>query len=222
MYLKHLRVGPESNFIYLVGPSEESDTAAIDPSFEIEKALAVAREDGRRISKVLLTHTHGDHTAGLADLVKKTQAQVCVHRLEAQRALAALKGVDHPMVWPLDEDDKICLGSLEGMVLHTPGHTPGGLCYLFEDKLFTGDTLFVGGCGRCDLAGGDPRILYQSLYEKLLSLSEDTIVYPGHDYGDKPISTIGQEKRTNPYLRWRTVEEFVQYRMVDYLKDKKR
>ncbi len=222
MYLRQLRLGSEPNFTYLLGPEEGVDTAVIDPGFEVEKVLSQARADGRRIVLALLTHTHGDHTAGLAELVRETGSQVYVHPLEKERALAALSGVEQPALGPVEDGDQIPIGGLVIKAIHTPGHTPGGLCYLVQDKLFTGDTLFVNGSGRCDLSGGDPHALYNSLYKKLMALPDDTQVLSGHDYGDMPVSTLGREKQRNPYLRWKGVEEFVQYRMVDYLKDKQK
>lgn len=221
MYLKQIKVGPEGNFNYLIGPDDGGEAGVVDPSFDPERLMATARADGRDIVCILVTHTHGDHIAGLSEVVTRTKSQVIVHTLEMPRVLAALRGVERPLLRAVEEGDEINIGSLKGKVIHTPGHTPGGICYLFGRQLLTGDTLFVGGCGRCDLAGGDPRVLYYSLYNKLMKLPDDTQVLPGHDYGDLPVSTIGREKEKNPYLKWHSVEEFVQYRMVDYLKDKK-
>lgn len=221
MYLKQIKVGPEVNFNYLIGPEDGLEAGLIDPSSEPERLLAQAKADGRDIVCILITHTHGDHIAGLREVVIRTRGQIIVHPLEMQRVLGALRGVEHPLLRPVEEGDEVSIGSLKGQVIHTPGHTPGSVCYLFGNQLFTGDTLFVGGCGRCDLTGGDPRVLYHSLYDKLLKLPDDTQVLSGHDYGDICISTMGREKKKNPYLRWKSVDEFVQYRMVDYLKDKK-
>jgi glyoxylase-like metal-dependent hydrolase (beta-lactamase superfamily II) len=222
MYLRQLRLGSELNFSYLLGPEQGLDTAVVDPGFEVEKVLSQVKADGRRIVLALLTHTHGDHTAGLARIVRETDSPVYVHPLEKERAQAALGGVEQPALHPVKDGDEIPLGELVIKAIHTPGHTPGGLCYRVNDKLFTGDTLFVNGSGRCDLSGGDPRALYDSLYKKLMVLPDDTQVLSGHDYGDIPISSLAREKQRNPYLRWESVEGFVQYRMVDYLKEKQK
>lgn len=222
MYLRQVKVGPYENFNYLLGPDGEGLSAVIDPAFEVDRLISLAAEDGRHIIKIFLTHTHPDHVEGLAEMTLKTGAEIYVHPLEKERALDALYGVDDPVVHTVEDGDIVMVGSLQGRVIHTPGHTPGGVCYLFEDKLITGDTLFVNGCGRCDLPGGDPRALYNSLYNKVFRLPEETRFYCGHDYGDIPVSTLKRERERNPYLRWKSVEEFVQYRMVDYLKDKMR
>ncbi len=222
MYLKQVKVGPYENFNYLLGPDGGKEAAVVDPAFEVDRLISIADGDGRSIVKVLLTHTHPDHIEGLAGMVSRTGAEVYVHPLELERARQALisAGLDDTTIHKVEDGVEVTVGDLKGRVIHTAGHTPGGVCYLFGEKLITGDTLFVGGCGRCDLSGGDPKALYDSLYGRLIGLPEDTEVFCGHDYGDMPVSTLARERRSNPYLKWNGVEEFVQYRMVGYLKDK--
>jgi hydroxyacylglutathione hydrolase len=157
--------------------------------------------EGLNLKYIFSTHGHSDHTAGNAELQSAFGGQVVVHRLSK---------VDTQV--KVDDNDVLHVGSVELRVIFTPGHTQDGICLLVNDKrLLTGDTLFVGECGRTDLPGGNPRQMYTSLFEKLIKLDDAVEVYPGHDYGDKPHSTIGEEKRTNYVLQPRSMEEFAEF-----------
>ena len=194
-----MAIGPMMNFSYLICDEAASVCAAIDPGWEAEKFSDAAQSLGAKIDKVLLTHTHFDHSNALSKLAGPSNLPVFVHR-EEQGALP--QGV---LGKPTEEGTVIPLGELQVRCLHTPGHTPGSQCFLVEGAIFTGDTLFVEGCGRVDLPGSDPQKMLHSL-KRLAALDPATVVYPGHDYGSAPTSTIGDELRCNPCLSAKSEE----------------
>ncbi len=174
--------------------------AIVDPAYEVDRLLREAKAHQMEIEAVLITHTHHDHIDGLWDTVRLTGATVYVGRGELGTVLKATeKATDHERVVPLDGGEKIALGQLTIDVIATPGHTVAGVSYFVDGCVFTGDSMFVGGCGRTNFPGGDPKKLWTSL-QRLAALPDDTRVYPGHDYGATLTSTIAEQKRKNPYL----------------------
>jgi len=166
------------------------------------------------ITHALVTHTHPDHVggrfagteiAGVAELLSKCKARVVVHKAEAE----FLKGLSVTDLIKAESGDKINVGGVEIQLLHTPGHTPGSQCFLVDRRIVSGDTLFVGSCGRVDLPGSDPEQMYYSLTQKLMALPDETILFPGHNYADRPTSTIGEEKQTNPYFHFHSLKQFL-------------
>lgn len=209
LYIKQLEVGLMQNFNYLIGDSETRSCVYIDPAWEVDRLLKMAKSDGYRIKRILLTHNHFDHIEGVQRVVEETGAEICIGA-EDERPIKKGGG----KVLLLHHGTELHIGkNILVTSLHTPGHTPGSSCYLVQVKeepiqhLFTGDTLFQGNCGRCDLPGGDSKALYKSLMD-LKSLEPSTKVYPGHDYGTRPITTIGYEKEHNPTMRARHFGEF--------------
>ncbi len=188
MIIRQLEVGMMDNFCYLVGCKTTRQALIIDPGADVAAILAAAADEGLTITTIVNTHAHGDHTAGNAQLKAQTGARVMIHTDDA----AGFPGAD---VF-LSDKDQIQMGTLGLKVIHTPGHTPGGICLYADGNLFTGDTLFVGDSGRTDLPGGDRPTLGASI-RRLMELPEDTVVWPGHDYGPTPSSTLGWEKRHN-------------------------
>ncbi|HXX87599.1 MAG TPA: MBL fold metallo-hydrolase [Candidatus Acidoferrum sp.] len=189
------------NFSYIVGDEASKEAAVIDPSFNADEILAQVKDHGYKVKYVINTHHHSDHTAGNEEVMNASHAKLVAHRLSSV----------HKDVSVIDED-LIKIGKTTIKVIHTPGHTPDSICLLIDGKLLlTGDTLFVGECGRTDLPGGNPESMYDSLFHKLMKLDDNVEVYPGHDYGLKPHSTIGDEKKTNYVLETRTAEEFVEF-----------
>jgi len=197
-----LPLGPAKNFVYLVACPRSGAAAVVDPAWDVDRILEEAETREWKIEAALLTHTHQDHVNGLAELVERTGARACVHGAESRN----LPGDPGPE-GILEDGSRIRLGEVEVEALHTPGHSPGALCYRCGDSLFTGDTLFVGRTGRMVFAGGSVRQMYQSTL-RLRELPDEWTVYPGHDYGPTPTSTIGREKQENAFLRCATLEDF--------------
>jgi hydroxyacylglutathione hydrolase len=188
------------NFSYVVADEASKEAAVIDPSFNTDAIVALVKDYGLKVKYVINTHHHSDHTAGNEEIRSAFGAKLVAHQLSSVR-----KDVG------VTDGDIIRLGKVAIKVIHTPGHTPDSVCLLIDGKLLTGDTLFVGECGRTDLPGGNPRSMYDSLFHKLMQLGDDVEVYPGHDYGPKAHSTIGAERKTNYVLEKRTLEEFVEF-----------
>jgi len=192
MIIRQLAVGNMDNFCYLVGCEKTRKAVVVDPGADVERIVAEAKKENLDIETIVNTHGHGDHTAGSAALKARTGARVLIHALEA----AAVPEADVR----LSGDEDLQVGAITFKVIHTPGHTPGGICLYAEGNLFTGDTLFVGDSGRTDLKGGHRPTLGASI-RRLMTLPDDTVVWPGHDYGPTPSSTIGWEKRHNVNAR---------------------
>jgi hydroxyacylglutathione hydrolase len=188
------------NFSYVLADETAKEAAVVDPSRNGGEIARLLNERGLRLKYVLLTHHHPDHVGDTEELRRNMGGKVVAHRSSS---------VDCDL--RVDDGDELELGSLHMRVLHTPGHTPDSVCFLAEGKLMTGDTLFVGECGRTDLPDGDPSAMFDSLLVKLSSLGDEVEVYPGHDYGPRPSSTIGEEKRTNYTLIRRTRHEFIRF-----------
>jgi hydroxyacylglutathione hydrolase len=188
MIILQIPVGAMDNFTYIVGCEKTRKAVVIDPGFEVERIVREAEDSNLKIELILNTHGHGDHTAGNTKLKELTGAKIIIHALDASNNV-------HPDM-RLDGDTTLNIGEIVFKVIHTPGHTPGGICLYAEGNLFTGDTLFVGDSGRTDLAGGHRPTLGASI-RRLMQLPDDTIVWPGHDYGPTPTSTIHWEKRHN-------------------------
>lgn len=188
MIIKQIEVGVMDNFSYLVGCEKTRQAMVIDPGADAERIASVAEKEKLDIVTIVNTHGHGDHTAGNALLKALTGAKVLIHASDAD---------GYPQADRFISDEKrLTLGRIIFDIIHTPGHTPGGICLYAQGHLFTGDTLFVGDSGRTDLAGGHRPTLGASI-RRLMTLPDDTVVWPGHDYGPMPSSTIGWEKRHN-------------------------
>jgi hydroxyacylglutathione hydrolase len=198
--LDQFRIGPYLNFTYLVAEADGGDAVVIDPSFGIDPVLAAIDARGVHVRYILNTHSHADHVAGNGDVRDRTGAKVVAHRVAPLKQDVSV-----------DDGDAFHAGRLRFEVMHTPGHTKDSVLYLFEGQVATGDTLFVGECGRTDLPGGDPSEMYDSLLRRIVALDDALVVLPGHDYGATPTSTIGREKQENYTLLPRTREEFVKF-----------
>lgn len=195
-------VGMLQNFCELLYCPTTREAAVVDPAFEVDRLLRLAREHQLAIKHILITHTHHDHIEGVADMVAATGAAVFVHPHEAPK----IKALASHVVLLSDRMD-VAIGACGVRALETFGHTPGGTCFLADGYIVTGDVLFVGGCGRTDFPGGSTAALWQSL-NRLMGLPEETVVYPGHNYGSTPTSTMGREILENPYLRAADYEAF--------------
>jgi hydroxyacylglutathione hydrolase len=206
------------NFIYLIGCAETREAAVIDPAWDVPAILRLADESDLRISRILITHGHPDHINGLEELLEATDARVYMHadEIDYTKEIAARFRVTADFMnrrasnfQPISDGEEIMVGRLPVQFLHTPGHTPGSQCFLVEKNLVSGDTLFINACGRVDLPGGDPEKMWWSLNRRLAALDDDTILYPGHNYAERRTSTLGDEKRNNPYLQYTSVSQFL-------------
>ena len=195
-------MGLLQNFCELLYCPESGHAALVDPAFEVDRLLRLATERKLTITTILLTHTHHDHIEGVAQTVAATGARVYVHANEAHR----VKALANEIELVTDRMD-IAIGGRGIRALETFGHTNGGTCFLADGFLVAGDVLFVGGCGRSDFPGGSTAALWESL-NRLMALPEETVVYPGHNYGSTPTSTIGREMLENSYLRSESFEAF--------------
>jgi len=218
IYLKQLELGPMQNFVYLVADPTTREAVVIDPAWEVDRILHIVEQDDLKLTAALITHFHPDHLGGnfmgrhiqgAAELLERNlPIKVYLHKTEAEFA-NRIAGLSPSDMVRTDGTEELTLGGLAIRFLHTPGHTPGSQCFLVDGRLISGDTLFIGGCGRVDLPGSDPAQMYDSLTNKLKRLPEETVLYPGHNYADRITSTIGDEKRRNLYMRFERVEDFL-------------
>lgn len=189
------------NFSYIIADDTTHEAAVVDSSFNAGEITRILKTENLKLKYIINTHSHSDHTAGNAELRSTFKAKIVAHKLS--NINADLK---------VDDGDIIRIGKIPVIVIYTPGHTTDGISLLVDNqKLLTGDTLFVGECGRTDMASGNSKSMYNSLFHKILKLNDDIEVYPGHDYGLKPFSTIGEEKRSNYTLQPRSLLEFIEF-----------
>jgi glyoxylase-like metal-dependent hydrolase (beta-lactamase superfamily II) len=208
--IKQIPVKPFLVMTYVVVCPQRLDAVIIDPAGDEDKLLTLIETENLRVKYILNTHGHSDHVLGNPKLKNLLNIPVCMHEADdkffndpAVRETSS-RELGLPPPDPVDiklkDGDVLQVGMLNIDVIHTPGHTPGSVCYLVEGNLFTGDTLFVGAAGRTDLIGGSLNTLIESIEEKLIVLPKQTVVWPGHDYGESPSSTIGREMEENPYI----------------------
>ena len=189
------------NFSYIIADETTKEAAVVDSSFNASKIIQVLKDEKLALKYIINTHGHSDHTAGNTELSSMFVAKIVAHKLSR---LNFDIGVE--------DGDMLSVGKISIKIIHTPGHTLDSICLLVDNKkLLTGDTLFVGECGRTDMAGGSAKSMYDSLFNKLLKLSDAVEVYPGHDYGLKPSSVIGEEKKSNYTLQPRSLEDFIEF-----------
>jgi glyoxylase-like metal-dependent hydrolase (beta-lactamase superfamily II) len=221
LYFVQEPVGEMANLAYLVGSRATREALLVDPAWDVASLLARAERDGMRVVGALATHYHQDHVGGsifgmsiegLPRLLELQPMPVHVQAREAE-GLRRVTGLSSSDLALHEGGDEITLGSLRIRLLHTPGHTPGSQCFLVEEakrpaRLVSGDTLFLNGCGRVDLPGGDPEAMYRSLNDVLKRLPDETLVYPGHLYAE-PVGSLSEQKKSNPYLRVASLEGFL-------------
>jgi hydroxyacylglutathione hydrolase len=201
-------VGLLSNFNYFIADKETRTCAVVDPAFEVDRLLRELSTRQWSVAALLVTHTHHDHIDGVEELARATGAPVYVG---AGEHAGLARAAPSARLTALSGGEQIEVGGLRIEAVPTPGHTVAGISYVVDGNVFTGDTLFVGFCGRSDFPGGDAATLWRSL-QRLAALPEETRVWPGHDYGKTPTSTIGWERTTNPYLLCKSEAEFIALR----------
>lgn len=206
MFLKCLAVGPLAANCYIVADEESKEAIVIDPGGDADVILEIIEDKGLSVKYVILTHGHSDHIGGVKDIKDATDVIIAIHEKDCEMLTSPQKnlslyvglGFTQPTAdIKLKGDEKLKIGELPVEILHTPGHTPGGICIKIKDIVFTGDTLFAGSVGRTDFPGGSYEELINSIESKLLPLGDHIKIYPGHGEA----STLGREKLTNPFLR---------------------
>jgi len=210
MEVEQILVGKMAVFSYLISCPETKEALIIDPAGNENDLIEKIKQKKLNLKYIVNTHGHSDHTGGNARMKDLTGALIVMHEADNElfnspvaHQMARQMGFEPspPADVTVKDGDHIEIGKVKLTVIHTPGHTPGGICLLGEGNLFTGDTLFVGGIGRTDLPGASHQQFTKSIKQKLLTLPDDTTIWPGHDYGPVPSSTIENEKKFNPYLR---------------------
>ena len=197
MLIRQIAVGTMQNFVYLLADKPGGVGLVVDSGWETEPIVNAAKKANVGVRFAVATHNHFDHTSSLRELADSLGAKVVAHRRSA---------IEHDI--SVDGGDVLALGEAEVRVIYTPGHTEDSICLYDGEDLFTGDTLFIGNCGRTDLPGGSSRELFRSLHDVILRLPPSTVIYPGHDYGDVPHRSLGEEALSNPVLSARTYAEF--------------
>jgi glyoxylase-like metal-dependent hydrolase (beta-lactamase superfamily II) len=189
------------NFSYIIADEASKEAAVVDSSFNANEIIRVVKAEKLLLKYIINTHGHSDHTAGNTELRSVFGAKLVAHKLSRIKFDIAV-----------EDGDMLNVGKISIKVIYTPGHTMDSICLLVDNqKLLTGDTLFVGECGRTDFPGGNSKSMYDSLFNKLSKLSDDVEVFPGHDYGLKPSSTIGEERKSNYTLQPRSLQDFVEF-----------
>lgn len=215
LYFKQIEVGPMANFVYFVGDKIKREVLIVDPAWQVDTLFKVIEKEDLEVVGVLITHSHFDHCNGIEELMRRMDVPIYVQREEIDFIKSLGKTNDLFGNFPEENlkyqgsGDHLKIGNVEITFLHTPGHTPGSQCFLVGDYLISGDTLFIQGCGRCDLPGSDPNQMYESLHKKLMKLPDETILFPGHNYSDRPSSKLSEEKKKNPYLICHSLETFL-------------
>ena len=213
-----------ANFVYLIGSHRTREAMIVDPAWAIDELLDQAEADGMKGTGALVTHYHQDHVGGsifgmdiegLDRLMARNPVKVHVNKHEAA-GLKQVTGISDSDIVQHEGGDVVEIGDIRTRLLHTPGHTPGSQCFLVEEanrpgQLVSGDTLFLGSCGRVDLPGSDPSAMYESLNGTLKQLPDETLLFPGHLYSSEGQSTMGEQKRTNPFLRVSSLETFLSF-----------
>jgi len=205
------------NFVYAIGDPSTGEAVLIDPTYRVSELLDALAADGMQLVGVLATHYHADHVGGtlaewpiegLAALLEQVQVPVHVQRAELPWVVRSA-GVGEDDLVGHESGDSIRVGAVAIELVHTPGHTPGSQCFLVRGRLVSGDTLFLEGCGRTDLPGGDPLAMYESLTTRIARIPDDTVVFPGHAYDQDPSAQMGETRRRNAVFRPRSAEEWL-------------
>lgn len=213
LILKQMEIGPMENFIYFIGDKNTSEVAVVDPAWDVSFLLNEAKKEGLKIQAAFVTHGHFDHTNGVEELLKHLDVPVYINKQEAD-FFKFNWGKEN--VRTVGSGDKVKIGNIDIEFVHTPGHTPGSQCFLIRNNLVSGDTLFIDGCGRCDLPGGNVEQMFDTIYNKLMKMPGETIILPGHNYANKTQDTLDNQKKTNPFMQYDNLRSFVGKRLPGF------
>ena len=224
LYFQQIAVGQMANLAYLVGSRSARQAFVVDPAWSVDALLDQAEADDMDVVGALVTHYHQDHVGGsifgmniegVPRLLERKPVPIHVNSHEAD-GTRQVTGASESDLVRHEAGDVLELGEVRIRLLHTPGHTPGSQCFLVEEmgapgRLVAGDTLFLGSCGRVDLPGSNPEDMYTSLNHTLKALPDETVLYPGHLYSSEASASMGSQKRTNPFLRVTSLEQFLMF-----------
>ena len=199
MKVHQIEVGNMQNFTYILEDEDTGESIILDPSWNLDEIQKIITRHDLKVKYIVNTHHHFDHTLGNEAIAKETEAKILQHESSSLK---------HDIT--LIDEQKIKFGNSQLTVFHTPGHSKDSICLVGDGKIFTGDTLFVGNCGRVDLPGGSAQELYHSLFDILYKMDESLVLYSGHNYGSTPTSTLANEKKNNFVLQKRSEQEFVE------------
>jgi glyoxylase-like metal-dependent hydrolase (beta-lactamase superfamily II) len=210
--------GQMVNFVYAIGDRERGEVMLVDPAYSVRELVDLVQADGLTLTGALATHWHPDHVGGdlmgypiegVRELLALEEAvPIHVQRDEASGVRRVTGASDSDLI-EHGSGDVVHVGDIPITLLHTPGHTPGSQCFIVDGRLVAGDTLFLEGCGRTDLPGGDPTAMYESLTQRLARVPDDTVLYPGHLYSPEPSATMGETRRRNYVFRLRTLDQWL-------------
>ncbi len=221
LYFRQIPLGQMENFAYLIGDKTTHECVVVDPAWDIQEILDIAAADGMKVTGALASHYHQDHIGGsifgmniegLAKLMTLNPCKCHAHKLEAP-GIMKVTGLSESDLVKHDSGDKLKVGNIEIELLHTPGHTPGSMCFRLKDALVSGDTLFLDGCGRVDLPGGNSEQMYETLTQRFSTLPDSTVLYPGHSYGGEH-APMGEVRAHNPMMQihdlktWKRIRGF--------------
>ena len=206
-----------ANFVYIIGDKNTRECVIVDPAWDIDGILKIIEAEEMKLKGSLVTHYHPDHVGGsifgmnikgLAELMEKNSSPVYVNKHEAD-GLKQVTGLSDTDLILTDSEEKLSIGSIDITFLHTPGHTPGSQCFRVRDLLIAGDTLFLQGCGRVDLPGGDSEVMYDTLTRRLAKIKDEVVLYPGHNYGGGSSAPMSNVRETNSYLQVKSLEDWL-------------
>lgn len=215
--IKQIEIGPMQNYVYVIADTETRKALLVDPAWDVKRLVEELDKEDLELTGALITHYHPDHIGGdfaghhiegVTELMAERPCKLYIHKAEAPYVQRQL-GLTPADYVACDGETTVDVGRIPVRLLHTPGHTPGSQCFLVGAHLVSGDTLFIGSCGRVDLPGSNPEELYYSLNDKLKRLPDETVLLPGHNYSPERTSTIAKEKVSNPFLRFERIEDYL-------------